>query len=230
MPLFQEHVANKDIALRGEGGETKRFNICSCFLGLSQHRFVYVNCMNLHAGAQPPRAPAPPPRLLVLPSVSSCFPFIVCASRVPPPSFPLIHICAFPFFPSPSACGLLIPACSEACRAVWGWLSCCSGSAAEPEGCPERCGWWGCAWAPAPGLRGSWLYPACWLSSTGLLLPPAFQCFFLDSVFSSETSWFSQSDVVAVFPCARFFFLVEGGVKCGVTTEHPWPSSPSPCP
>lgn len=193
MLLFQEYVANKDITLRGEGGETKRFNICSCFLGLSQHRFVYVNCMNLHAGAQPPRAPVPPPRLVVLPSVSSCFPFIVCASRVPPPSFPLIHICAFPFFSSPRACELLILASSEGCRAVWGWLTYCSCSAAEPEGCPERCSWWRCAWARAPGLRGSWLYLACWLSSTGLLLPPASQCFFLDSLFSSETSWFFPS-------------------------------------
>lgn len=214
MLLFQEHVANKDITLRGEGGETKRFNICSCFLGLSQHHFVYVNCMNLHAGAQPPRAPVPPPGLVVLPSVSSCFPFIVCASHVPPPSFPLIRICAFPFFPSPSACELLIPASSEACRALWGWLTYCSW-------CPERCSWCRGAWARAPGLRGSWLYLACRLSSTGLLLPPAFQYFFLDSRFSSETSWFSQSDAVAVFPCARFFFLIEGGVKRGVTTEHP---------
>lgn len=139
MLLFQEHVVNKDIMLRGEGEETKCFNICGCFLGLSQYRFVYMNCTNLHAGAQLPRAPTPPPRLVVLPYVSSCFPFIVCASHVPLPSFPLIHICAFPFFPSPSTCELLSPASSGACRAVWGWLTSCFCSAAEPEGCLELC-------------------------------------------------------------------------------------------
>lgn len=156
MLLFQEHVANKDIALRGEGGETKRYNICSCFLGLSWHRFVYVNCMNLCAGARPPRAPAPPPCLVVLPSVSSCFPFIVCASRVPPSQLPSYTYLCFSFFsPPPCACELLISASSEACRALWGWLTYCSCSAAEPEGCPEHCSWWGCAWARAPGLTGS---------------------------------------------------------------------------
>lgn len=186
--------------------------------------------MNLHAGAQPPG----PPRLhpawlfyLLFPLASlSLFVLLVC----PLPASLLYIFVLFLFSPPLVLVGFLIPACSEACRAVWGWFACCSCSAAEPEGCPEHCSWWGCAWAPVPRLRGSWLYLACWLSSTGLLLPPAFQCFFLDSVFSSETSWFSQSDVVAVFPCARFFFLVEGGVKCGVTTEHPWPCSPPPCP
>lgn len=140
MLLFQEHIPNNDILLRGGEGETKHFNICSCFLGLSQHRFVYVNCMNLHAGAQPPRAPVPPPQSVVLPSVSSCFPFIVCASCMPPPSFPLYMYLCF-FSPAPGLGSfLLISASSEACRSVWGCLTESSCSAAEPDGCLEHCG------------------------------------------------------------------------------------------
>lgn len=133
MLLFQEHILNKDVVLRGERGETKHFNICSCFLGLSQHCFVYVNCMNLHAGAQPPRAPVPPPQLVVLPSVSSCFPFIVGASCVPPPSFPLTCICAFSYPPMPVI--------------VWFWLPL---KLAElfRDGSPT-------ALAPQPSLKGA---------------------------------------------------------------------------
>lgn len=142
MLLFQEHVANKDIALRGAGGETKRFNICSCFLG----PFTASLCLReLHEFACGSAAAQGPPRLhpawsfyLLFPPASlSLFVLLVC----PLPASLSYILVLFLFFPSPSARGLLISASSEGCGAVWGWLRHCSCSAAEPEGCPEHCSW-----------------------------------------------------------------------------------------
>lgn len=68
----------------------------------------------------------------------------------------------------------------------------------------------------------------CWqfaASSSVLVFLPGFP-------FCFESSRVSRSDVVSVFPCAQFLFLVEGGVKRVVATEllPCSPSTPCPCP
>lgn len=79
------------------------------------------------------------------------------------------------------------------------------------------------AWARVLGLRGSWLYLACWLSSTGLLLPPAFQCFFLDSLFSSETSWFFPVGCGGCIPLCPF--LLSCWRWCEAWSNHGAPTA-----
>ena len=104
----------------------------------------------------------------------------LCFSRAPSqlPSYKYLCFFFFFFFSfPPHACDLLISASSEACRAVWRWLTYCSCSAAEPGGCPEHCSQWGCAWACVPVLALSGVLTVFhWsaASSSILMLLPGF--------------------------------------------------------